>query len=116
MAVNKRNRELPQEQGKPTPLVQSHGGDVAPFIYFDGAVAFGVIGVNVQIELAANVVVPVSANGKSEVRTRSIVVAHLRGSHAVMAQLADAIEKALMLTGPLDRNAMPEAKKEKADA
>ncbi len=116
MAVNKRNRELPQEHGKPTPLVQSHGGDAAPFIYFDGPVAFGVIGTNVQIELAANIVIPVSANGKMEIRTRSVVVAHLRASHAVMAQLADVIEKALMITGPLDRNALPEAKKEKADA
>ena len=116
MAVNKRNRELPQEHGKPMPLVQAHGSDAAPFLYFDGAVAFGFVGTNVQIELAASAVIPVLVNGKSETRQRSVVVAHLRGSHAVMAQLADVIEKALMLTGPLDRNALPEAKKEKADA
>ena len=116
MAVHKKAREVPQERGTSALSVQSHGGDAAPFVYFDGAVAYGVIGNVVQIEIAANVVVPVSANGKSEIRTRSVVVAHLRGTHATMAQLADAIEKALMLTGPLDRNAIKEEpKKEKAD-
>ena len=116
----KKLRELERERGKPGPMVQSHGSDQAPFIYFDGAVSMGTMfGAVVQIELAANVVIPVIADGKAETRSRSIVVAHLRGSHATMAQLADAIEKALMLTGPLDRNAMPEKppepKKEKAD-
>lgn len=113
----KRDRELPQERGKPPPVVQSHGSDAAPIVYFDGAVAYGVIGAVVQIELAANVVVPVTVNNKAEIRTRSIVTCHLRGTHVAMAQLADAIEKALMLHGPLDRNAMVEEKheKEKAD-
>jgi hypothetical protein len=115
MAVNKREREQPPpETGKPPPLVQSHGGDNAPMVYFDGAVAYGVIGAVVQLELAANIVIPVAVNGHGEIRTRSIVTAHLRGSHAAMAQLADAIEKALMITGPLDRNAMPEPIKESA--
>ena len=104
-------RELPQEKGKPAPMVQSHGGDQAPFLYFENAVAFGVNGAVVQIELSANVIIPVIVNGKSEVRVRSVVVSHLRATHATMALLADAIEKALMITGPLDRNAMPEEKK-----
>jgi hypothetical protein len=111
----KKLRELERERGKPGPLVQSHGSDQAPFLYFENAVAFGVNGGVVQIELAANVVIPVTINGKSEVRVRSVVVGHLRATHATMALLADAIEKALMITGPLDRNAMPEKAKEKVD-
>lgn len=113
MSVNprKHREEIEKPNDKNTVIVQSHSGDQAPVLYFDGAVAYGALGAIVQIELATTIVVPVSVNGKSEIRTRNIVVAHLRASHAVMAQLADAIEKALMLTGPLDRNALPSEKK-----
>jgi hypothetical protein len=107
----------PKDKSKPitekvVPQVTAHGSDDAPFVYFDGPVAFGFVGNVVQIELGASVCVPVTINGKTEVRNRTVVVGHLRASHAVMAALADAIEKALMLTGPLPGV----EKKEKNDA
>jgi len=106
-------RKSRDEPNKPVPMVTAHGSDQAPFMYFDGVVAFGFIGNVVQIELGAQVSVPVTTNGKAEVRPRTVVVGHLRGTHAVMAALADAIEKALMLTGPLPA---PKEQKEKTDA
>ena len=106
----KKEKEAPAE--KTAPQVTAHGSDQAPFVYFDGPVAFGFVGNVVQIELGASVCVPVTINGKTEVRNRTVVVGHLRATHAVMASLADAIEKALMLTGPL-----PQVnKKEKTNA
>lgn len=96
-----------REERKPL-TVLAHGSDTAPLLYFDGAVAYGIMGPIVQIELAATVRIPVSENGKESIRSRTIVVGHLRGSHEAMALLGDAIEKALMMTGPLDRNALPE--------
>jgi len=104
-----KSKEPPAE--KAVAAVTAHGSDQAPFIYFDGPVAFGFVGNVVQVELGASICLPVTVNGKTEVRNRTVVTAHLRATHAVMAALADAIEKALMLTGPL-----PQTKKEKADA
>lgn len=111
MSVQPKDKNKPVPE-KSAPLVAAHGSDDAPFIYFDGPVAFGFVGNVVQIELGASVCVPVTVNGKTEVRNRTIVVGHLRATHAVMAALADAIEKALMLTGPLPAV----EKKEKTDA
>lgn len=109
--VPKKDKEKPATE-KIVSQVTAHGSDDAPFIYFDGPVAFGFVGNVVQIELGASVCVPVMINGKTEVRNRTVVVGHLRATHAVMAALADAIEKALMLTGPLPAV----GKKEKTDA
>ena len=95
-------------------LAMVHGSDEAPFVFFDAAVGMGTINGIVQIELAALVRIPVMVNDKQEVRTRTVVVGHLRATHQTMGQLGDAIEQALMLTGPLDRNALPE-KKEKVE-
>ena len=106
MSIHQKKRFDKPVDGKV--VVNAHGSDTAPFIFFDGAVAMGTIGGVVQIELAATVRIPVTVNGKQEVRTRTIIVGHLRATHQMMGQLGDAIEKALMITGPLDRNATKE--------
>lgn len=119
MSVHPKKDKIEKPTDRGMVQVTAHGGDQAPIVYFDGPVAFGFVGNIVQLELGASVCVPVNANGKAEVRNRTVIVAHLRATHAVMAALADAIEKALMLTGvlqadkPVDK---PVDKKEKADA
>lgn len=77
--------------------VAAFGSDAAPIVYFDGAVAFGLVNGIVQIELGATVRIPVTVGGKEEVRSRVIVTAHLRADEASMAQLAEAIAKARAL-------------------
>lgn len=65
----------------------------APFIYFDGAATFGTNSGAIQIELAANTLVP---EGKG-VRIDVLVTAHLRCSPGAAMGLRDAIEKSLAM-------------------
>jgi hypothetical protein len=65
--------------------------DRAPFIYFDGSVTHGVNAGAIQIELAANAIVP---EGQA-VRTDVLIVAHLRCSPNAAISLRDSIDKAL---------------------
>jgi hypothetical protein len=104
---------LAEKQKKP-PIVQAHGSDTAPVIFFDGAVAYGLNGTTARIELATTCNIPVSVDGKSDVRQRVLVTCHLRGSLDAMAQLADTIEKCLTMgalpTPPAEekKNVQPE--------
>jgi hypothetical protein len=71
--------------------------DASPFIYFDFAPTFGVLGGAVQIELAARVLVP----GRTEVGVEFVATAHLRCSPAAALDLRNALDQALdMLQGP----------------
>jgi hypothetical protein len=63
----------------------------APFIYCDGVATFGVQGGVLQIELAANTIVPDGAGTKSEF----LVVAHLRCAPEAAKAIRDAIDRAL---------------------
>jgi hypothetical protein len=63
----------------------------APFIYSDGVATFGVQGGVIQIELAANSIVPEGAETRSEL----LVVAHLRCGPAAAKAIRDAIDRAL---------------------
>ncbi len=63
----------------------------APFIYFDGAVTYGVNNGAIQIELAANTIVPDGVTTRTDV----LISAHLRCSPAAARGLREAIEKAL---------------------
>ena len=86
---------------KPDPLVVTPksgitalASETAPFIYFDGAATYGVSFGAIQIELAANVIVPTD---DGNVRTDVIVTAHLRCSPNAAIGLREAIDKALEL-------------------
>jgi hypothetical protein len=70
------------------------GAEYAPFIYFDGVSTFGVNFGAVQIELAANIIVP-DPTGPTGTRTDVTVTAHLRCSPNAAADLKQMIEKAL---------------------
>jgi hypothetical protein len=68
------------------------GTETAPLIYFDGVTAFGVSMGTIQIELAANVILPRKEGGTTTlIRT----TACLRCNSTAAADLAQAIEKAL---------------------
>ena len=76
------------------------GSDAAPIIYFDGVLAWGYRDGVVQLELAANHLVPM-ATGSPEVKTKVVVTAHLRCSVGAATQLMDAIEKLTTTPPPL---------------
>jgi hypothetical protein len=65
--------------------------ELAPFIYMDGVVTFGVNNGTIQLELAANTLLPEGAG----VRTDVVVTAHLRCSPAAAMGLREAIDKVL---------------------
>jgi hypothetical protein len=72
-------------------------GEKAPFVYFDGASAFGTNFGAIQVELAANILVAIPGG----VRTDIVTTAHLRCSPNAAADLRQAIDKALaMLAQP----------------
>jgi hypothetical protein len=85
----------------PSPLTRPPGGikvapgssELAPFIYCDGIVTYGISNGIVQLELAANSVVPEGTGTRTDV----LVLAHLRCSPDVAAGIRDAIDKALAL-------------------
>jgi hypothetical protein len=85
---------------QPSPITEAPGikivpgsAERAPFIYCDGVVTYGISNGVVQLELAANVIVP---EGRG-VRTDVLITAHLRCSPASANGLRDAIEKALAM-------------------
>ncbi len=69
--------------------------ELAPFIYFDGPATYGVSGGIIQIELAANTVVPEGAGTRTDV----VITAHLRCNPMAARGLRDAIDRALGMTG-----------------
>jgi hypothetical protein len=65
--------------------------EVAPFIYCDGVATFGFNNGVVQLELAANAIVPEGTGTRIDV----LITAHLRCSAGAAMQLRDSITKAL---------------------
>jgi hypothetical protein len=73
--------------------------EAAPFIYFDFAPTFGILGGAVQIELAARTLIPNVSGGP--VGVEFVSTAHLRCSPMAALELKQALEQALeMLQGP----------------
>ena len=68
------------------------GAEYAPFVYFDGVSTFGVNFGAIQIELAANMIVPDGAGGTL---TKVAVTAHLRCSQNAISDLRQTIDKVL---------------------
>jgi len=67
--------------------------ELAPFVYFDGAPTFGIHNGAIQIELAANTLLPEGKGVKIDV----VMTAHLRCSPAAASVLRETIDKALAL-------------------
>jgi hypothetical protein len=98
-------RSFDQQQGAPmadpeTPstaqgpvTISSSSAERAPIIYFDGASCFGHHNGAIQIELAANLLMPVGA----AVRVDVVQTAHLRCSVAAALALREALDKALAM-------------------
>ena len=95
MSINPRNTQSNKSQ--PPPLKNAAA---APFVYFDLVPAFGVVNGVVELELAAQMVVP-TADGNAHAET--VCTVHLRGSFAAMESLSGAIDKSLDMA----RAAMP---------
>ena len=70
------------------------GAEYAPFIYFDGVSTYGVNFGAIQIDLAANIVVP-DPTGPTGTRTDVMMTAHIRCSPNAAADLKQSIERAL---------------------
>src|SRR5260370_1318015 len=64
------------------------GSETAPVIYADGCIAFGTLHGLVQLELAANISIPIS-DGSARVETKTVVVAHLRLTPRALQTLID---------------------------
>ena len=67
--------------------------ELAPFVYFDGVPTFGIHDGAIQIELAANTILPEGKGVKIDV----VITAHLRWSPAAACGLRETIDKALEL-------------------
>lgn len=75
------------------------GSESAPFIYFDGALTYGILHGAVQIELAARTIIP-TPDGKT--RDAHVITAHLRCSRNAALSLKSAIDNAFLLLAPTD--------------
>jgi hypothetical protein len=89
--------KAPEKPAVRSPAPPIIGAASAPFIYFDGVGGFGLSKGNVQLELAARVVVP-DSRGKPEVGL--VITAHLRCTRDAALSLQQAIGKALLLGTP----------------
>jgi hypothetical protein len=73
--------------------ISSSSSERAPIVYFDGASCFGHHNGMIQVELAANLLLPVGA----AVRVDVVQTAHLRCSPAAARALREALDKALAM-------------------
>jgi hypothetical protein len=80
-----------------TVTVRNLGTEDAPFVYFDGVLAFGIHQGVIQIELAANVL---NVSGKDDLKNEVIVTAHLRCSLDAAQNLQREIGNALLIGMP----------------
>ena len=73
--------------------ISTASSERAPFVYFDGVSCFGHHNGAIQIELAANLLMPVGPG----VRVDVIQTAHIRCSPAAAIALREALDKALAM-------------------
>jgi hypothetical protein len=82
--------------------IAASSNELAPFIYFDGVATFGVYAGAIQLELAANTIMPEGTGTRTDV----LVAAHLRCSPTAAMVLRDAINRALEMAG-VDQTIQP---------
>lgn len=80
-----------------------HGSDSAPFIYMDGVTSWGVLNGVLQLETAANTMVPIIEGDRQILKTRAIATSHLRMSMLAARELYDALGKALKSQVPTEK-------------
>jgi len=88
--------------------ISAASSERAPFVYFDGVSCFGHHNGAIQIELAANLLMPVGPG----VRVDVIQTGHLRCSPAAAVALREALDKALAMyqQGQQQAEAIPAVK------
>ena len=69
----------------------------APFVFYEGTPAFGVLNGVINVTLAAHRTL---AHPDGTVATEQVVVAYLRGSILAARTLRDSIDRALLLAAP----------------
>lgn len=84
------------------PLLVS-GSDAAPVVYFDGLVAWGVNKGVVQIEAAANELVPNEPGAPSPIKTKVVITAHLRMPIETARELRAMLDAAITSATPTDK-------------
>ena len=69
------------------------GSEAAPVMFFDNVISCGLFNGIVQLELTANVLIPIE--GQPQPKVRPVVVAHLRCSVPAAQMLAEMAKQAL---------------------
>jgi hypothetical protein len=90
--------QMSSQSGKPQPAVT--GSDAAPIIYCDGIVAAGTLGGIVQLELAANLLIPTELENNRPPKRRVLVTGHIRCSAQAALAIRDSIDKLLRIPAP----------------
>lgn len=83
---------VPKTTQSAAPLLKN--ASAAPFVFFDNVPLYGTFGGNVEVELAARVLMPKPGN---QVAVELVCAAHLRCSPASAMMLIDALQKSLAL-------------------
>ena len=101
-----------QSNAKAQPAVS--GSDAAPIIYCDGIVAAGSLGGIVQLELAANLLIPTELDNNRPPKRRVLVTGHIRCSAQAALAIRDTIDKLLRVPAePVIKAAAPAKAKPK---
>ncbi len=91
------------DETKPITATSFTNASNAPFVYFDGAPAYGTIGGAIEIELTSRTLVPTFTGG--ELSVEIFPVARLRCSPSAAAALIESLTKALALAKQLAEQA-----------
>jgi len=100
-----RNGEGSGMSDQPGMRLAAGSSEAAPFVYADGVATFGVLNGVVQLELAANTVVPDGAGTRIE----PVCTCHLRLSMAAAASLRDVIGQVLAQSTQQRECSLPKA-------
>jgi len=82
--------------------VAAGSSEQAPFVYFDGVVSYGMHAGVLQLELAANTILPEGTGTRTDV----LITAHLRCSPIAALGLRDTINRMLEMAG-IDQTTQP---------
>ena len=82
--------------------IAAGSSEQAPFVYFDGVPTYGMHAGVVQLELAANTILPEGTGTRTDV----VITAHLRCSPGAALALRDTINRMLEMRG-IDQTTQP---------